>query len=80
MNVGGTPDTYLVLRCRRLAAADDVLVTPEMSTNMVNWTPLTISVPPENSNPDGTRDIVRRSPQPVSAGARVYVRVNVTTR
>ena len=80
VNVGGTPDTYLVLRCRRLAAADDVLVTPEMSTNMVNWTPLTISVPPENSNPDGTRDIVRRSPQPVSAGARVYIRVNVTTR
>jgi len=80
VNVAGTPDTYLVLRCRRNAAADDVIVTPEMSTDMVTWTPLTDSVPPENFNPDGTRDLARRSPQPVSAGARAYVRVSVTAR
>jgi hypothetical protein len=76
--VNGVPDTYLVLRCRRNAAADDVIVAPEMSTDMTSWTPLNDAVPPENSHPDGTYDIVRRSPQPVSAGDRIYVRVLVT--
>jgi hypothetical protein len=76
--VDGVPDTYLVLRCRRNAAADDVLVAPEMSTDMATWAALSDAVPPESSHPDGTYDIVRRSPQPVSAGDRIYVRVLVT--
>ncbi len=77
LDVGGVPGTYLILRCRRNAAADDVIVTPEMSSDMVSWTAMTDSVPPESSYPDGTYDIVRRSPQPVSEGARLYVRVMV---
>ena len=80
VTVGTTPDTYLVLRFRRNSASDDVIVTPEMSTDMTNWTPLTAAVPPDLTNPNGTEDIARRSPVPVSGGARVYVRVSVTTR
>ena len=29
---------------------------------------------------DGTQEMTRRSPMPVAAGQRIYVRVNVTTR
>ena len=79
VTVSGTPATYLVLRYRRNAAADDVTVTPQMSTDMVNWTPLTDVVPPDVSNPNGTEDLARRSPQPITGGPRVYVRVFVTT-
>ena len=79
VTVAGTPDTYLVLRFRRYAAADDVTVTPQMSSDMVTWTALTDAVPPDISNPNGTEDLARRSPLPVAAGARVYVRVFVTT-
>jgi hypothetical protein len=80
IEVTGVSDTYMVVRYRRNNAADDVLVTPEMSLDMVNWTPLIDDVVPPVSNPDGTLDAARRSPQPVSGGARIYVRVSVTTR
>jgi len=80
VNVAGTVGTYLVLRFRHNALADDVSVIPQMSTDMVNWTPLVDTVPPPTSNPDGTEDLACRSPLPVTAGSRVYVRVNVTTR
>jgi len=80
VSVSSTAETYLVLRCRRNAAADDVIVTPEMSTDLTAWAPLTDSVPPETFHPDGTQDIVRRSPQPVSAGQRIYVRVSIAPR
>jgi hypothetical protein len=78
--VAGTPDTYLVLRYSRNIAADDVIVTPEMSTNMATWTPLTDWVPPSTMHPDGTEDIACRSPLPVATDSRVYVRVSITTR
>ena len=80
LTVGGNQDTYLVLRFRRNFAADDVIVTPEMSTDMVNWTPLLTAVPPVITNPGGTEDIARRSPMPVATDARVYVRVSVSSR
>ncbi len=80
VTVAGIPNTYLVLRYRHNITADDVKVTPEMSPDMVNWTPLTDAVPPDLINPDGTEDLARRSPLPVSTGSRVYVRVSVTTR
>ncbi len=80
VTVAGIPDTYLVLRYRHNITADDVIVRPEMSSDMVNWTPLADSVPPDLINPNGTEDLARRSPLPVSTGGRVYVRVSVTTR
>ncbi len=80
VTVGGAPDTYLVLRFRRNAAADDVIVVPEMSTDMVTWTPLLDAVPPVVTNPGGTEDLARRSPMPVSTDDRIYVRVSVTSR
>ena len=80
VTVAGRPDTYLVLRYRHNITADDVMVTPEMSTDRVNWTPLTDAVPPDLTNADVTENLARRSPSPVSTGSRVYVRVSVTTR
>lgn len=81
LTIAGTPDTYLVLRFRRNVAADDIIVTPEMSTDMVTWTSLmNWDVPPVTTNPDGTESIACRSPQPISTAARVYVRVSVQTR
>ena len=80
VNVGGILDTYLVLRFRRNVAADDVIVTPEMSTDMVTWTPMTDAVPPVITNPGGTEDLARRSPMPASGDARVYVRVSASSR
>jgi hypothetical protein len=80
VTVGGVPDTYLVLRYRHNLAADDVLVSPEMSTDLENWTAMTDEVPPAVINPGGTEDLARRSPLPVSGGGRIYVRVSVRTR
>ncbi|HEX2749889.1 MAG TPA: hypothetical protein VHM91_17910, partial [Verrucomicrobiales bacterium] len=80
LTVNSVQDTYLVLRYRRNHAADDVIVKPEMSTDMATWTTLTDEAEPAVTNPDGTEDTAWRSPQPLSSGARIYVRVNVTTR
>ena len=80
VDVGGIPGIYLVLRYRHQIAADDVIVTPEWSTDMATWTALVDQLPPFVTNSDGTEDLARRSPQPVSTGARLYVRVSVVTR
>jgi hypothetical protein len=80
ITVSGATDTYLVIHYRRNYAADDVTITPEMSTDLLTWTALTNEVSPPVTNPNGTEDTVRRSPMPVTGGDRVFVRVSVVTR
>lgn len=80
IEVNGIPDTWLVVRCTRAAGADDVVVTPEYSTDLVTWTPLTDAVPPEPILPGGIQSLVRRSPVPVAASPRIWVRVTVSFR
>ncbi len=80
VTVSGVADSYLVLRFRRNKGADDVAVVPEMSTDMVNWSPLIDDVTAPVSNADGTESLARRGSLPVSGRERVYVRVTVTTR
>jgi hypothetical protein len=80
LNPGTGPDTYVVLRYRRSIAADDVTVTPEMSLDLDSWTPLTDPLPPATINPDGTESLAFRSPLPVSAGTRIYLRLSIRFR
>lgn len=77
---GSGSDTYLVLRYRRNAAADDVVVTPEMSTDLTHWAPMTDTVEPTGPPIPGIENVARRSPLPVSLTVRTYVRLTVTTR
>jgi hypothetical protein len=78
--VNDIPDVYLVLRYRRNYAADDVRIVPEFSTNLATWSALNDEVVSAVTHPDGTEEITRRSPRPVTERQHVYVRVSVTSR
>jgi hypothetical protein len=80
VTVGGVTDTYLVIHYRRNSTADDVTVTPEMSTDLTAWTPLAGEVTPPVTNADGTVTATRRSPLPVTGAREVFVRLKVAKR
>jgi hypothetical protein len=77
VTVGGVTATYLVIHYRHNPAAGDVTVTPEMSTDLNTWTPLTSEVTPPVTNPDGSETITRRSPLPVAGAREVFVRAKI---
>ena len=74
------PGDYLTLTFDRDPAADDVTSTPEISTDLNNWSHsitdlLRVSVTP---NPDGTQTELWRSTTPFLGDQRRYGRVRIT--
>ncbi|MEN8772208.1 MAG: hypothetical protein ABF382_01505, partial [Akkermansiaceae bacterium] len=71
-------EAFLTLEFTRNLAADDVIVTVEFTSDLISWTPLTIS----NStifNEDGTVTISMRSDESL-ATVRQFFRVRVASR
>lgn len=74
-------DTYLVIRYRTAAAADDAVVIPQFSTDLTTWTTLTDeAAPPVADLATGTILRAVRSPLSSSAVARAHVRLLVESR
>jgi hypothetical protein len=81
-DVGGAVGNYFVFRIRRNLAADDVLVTAELSADLVTW----------ESGPDlveflgrerldaATENLVFRSTSPVSERGREFGRIRLESR
>ncbi len=63
-------------------AAEDVVITPEVSTNMEDWTvdPLALEAVTEVHNGDGTSTVTYEATAPVTTGPGFYVRLRVNTR
>ncbi|MBP7950875.1 MAG: chitobiase/beta-hexosaminidase C-terminal domain-containing protein [Verrucomicrobiales bacterium] len=73
-------DTWLVVRYATRRGADDVVVIPEMSSDLAVWQPMTEAAAPPVLNSDGTTVFAMRSPAPVAADQRRYVRISIRLR
>ncbi len=74
-----TPDGHLTVTYQRRLAADDVIVEPQISSDMVTWDAGAFSLVSETPLDDGTATVVVRSLAPAPDG-RAFVRVAVRTR
>ena len=82
LEVDGVEDHYFVFRVRRNLAADDVMLTPELSADLSDWR----SGPGEiifigRERVDVTsEDLLFRSAQPTSSDRRRFGRVRLNLR
>ena len=79
VTVVGVTATYIVLRYNQAANADDVRVTPEITTDYTTWIPMTMEVQPPVSLAGGLIGKAMRSAQPVSTQHRAGVRLMIST-
>lgn len=82
IEVEGTFDSYLTITSRRNLAADDVILSAELSSNLVDWEsgPAFAVLASETPHGDGTSTIVWRSVQPLSAADARFIRVAARER
>ena len=76
LEVGSAIDDYLIIRIRRDLAVDDVVLSAEISADMINWEsgPESVVLVEETANGDGTSTLTFRSAQPVGSAAQAYIR------
>ncbi len=70
------PGDYLTITFTRRTDVSDLIYTPQFSTDLTAWNPATVLVS-SAPNPDGTITETWRPASPVTASARLYVRVRV---
>ncbi len=80
--VGGVTDDYLVIRVRRNLAADDVLLSAEISFDLASWEsgPPEVVLVGETANGDGTSTLTYRSAQPVGTVSQAHIRARAEQR
>lgn len=71
---------YLVITYLRNAAADDVVLVPEWSTDLASWTPLKSQVSPPLPLADGLEELTFRTELPVRDLPRAMVRLSASFR
>ena len=76
---GGTEEN-LTITFRRNMAADDVIITAEISSDLANWDSLGVQYVSSIQNGDGTETVTYRSTTPFASIAREFVRIRVTQR
>jgi hypothetical protein len=76
LDVGGVVDDYLTIDIRRRLGADDVITTPQFSTDLLTWLGGAGNLVPVSviNNNDGTETLTFRTANPVSAEAHLFVR------
>lgn len=79
LTVGDNPSLYSVVEYRQDTAAGQVLVTPELSDDLLHWEPA-VPIYPSTRQPDGSENVIWRSTAPVTPGKRIFARLNLTLR
>ncbi|NRB27505.1 MAG: hypothetical protein HRU37_07475, partial [Roseibacillus sp.] len=76
LDVAGVVDDYLTIDIRRRLGADDVITTPQFSTDLLTWLGGADNLVPVSviNNNDRTETLTFRTANPVSAGAHLFVR------
>ena len=76
LDVAGVVDDYLTINIRRRLGADDVITTPQFSTDLLTWLGGADNLVPVSviNNNDRTETLTFRTANPVSAGAHLFVR------
>lgn len=81
LTVGGIPGRYLTLRYRHNTLAEDVVLTPEHSDDLILWQPMAEVITPVTSHADGSQSHAWRSPLPEGPGnPRGFIRLRAQFR
>ena len=76
---GGTEEN-LTIPFRRNLAADDVIITAEISSDLASWNSLGVQYVSSIPNGDGTETVTYRSTAPFASIDKEFVRIRVTQR
>ena len=82
LEVGSAIDDYLIIRIQRDLAAEDVVLSAEISVDRINWESgaAAVVLVEETANGDGTATLTFRSAQPVGSAGDAYIRGRVEQR
>ncbi len=78
VEVGGVVDDYLTLTYGQNGAATDVVIVPETSSDLANWSRLDTVEISRRWQDGGVAEIVVRDALPASADAERFVRLNIS--
>ena len=70
----------LTITFRRNLAADDVIITAEISSDLASWNSLGVQYVSSIPNGDGTETVTYRSTAPFASIDKEFVRIRVTQR
>jgi hypothetical protein len=76
LEVGGAIADYLLIRIQRDLAAEDMIISAEISSDLINWQsgPAALLLVEETANRDGTSTLTFRSTQAVDSASEIYIR------
>lgn len=82
LEVGGAIDDYYFIRVQRDLAAEDMIITAEISSDLINWqsAPSAVVLVDETANDDGTSTLTFRSALPVDSQSQIYLRARAKQR
>ena len=80
VEVDGIPASYLVIKVHRRIGADDVLIVPQYSADLLTWSEgdENITLLRVSNNGDGSETLTFRGSTPVSENRALYVRSRFT--
>jgi hypothetical protein len=76
--VDDSSEAYLALSILRNKAANDLTISAELSSDLVNWGGSGVAVGAPVDNNDGTETIILRDPNPVGSSPKLFLRGKVT--
>jgi hypothetical protein len=80
VTTGMTPDGFLTISLAHSATADDVRLTPEVSTDLNTWSSTGVTVIAIVRNPDGTNTTTWKAPLQAPADSRAFLHIKAELR
>jgi hypothetical protein len=80
VTTGMTPDGFLTISLAHGATADDVRLTPEVSTDLNTWSSTGVTVIAIVRNPDGTNTTTWKAPLQAPADSRAFLHIKAELR
>ena len=82
LQIDDTIGDYLIVRIQRDLAAEDVILSAEISSDLIRWQsgPDAVVLIGETANGDGTSTVSYRSAQPLGAEPQAYIRARAELR
>jgi hypothetical protein len=79
LEVDGTPSDYLLIRIQRNLAAEDMIISAEISSDLIHWQsgPSAVVLVNETANSDGTSTLTFRSAKALNSVSQIYIRAHV---
>jgi len=80
--VGNATDNYLLFKVQRDLAAEDIIMSAEISSDLINWQsgPVVVVLIAETANRNGTSTLTFRSAQAVDSESQIYIRARAKQR